>query len=142
MNVVRVELGAASPQSLHLAVTGWVDLVARGLTDDRSMPFNAGSSALIAIGKNGQEDALFGILVFSIDQGFRRVWVDFSYVAPEFRGQGAYTALWGAIVKFAEETKCLTIESATSMNNTVMRAIAKKQHRQEGVVHLLYKVNP
>lgn len=70
----------------------------------------------------------------------RRLWLQLGYVLPEFRGKGIYRVLWKALVEKAVEKKAQHICSATSIDNSVMRAVAKKQGRQEFAIGLRYVV--
>lgn len=142
-NPVVMEIGrlGLNADGMQLAVAGWLDVEQRGYGNGR-MPLFADRCAFLVYAPNGQELVLAGLIAFTVDTELNRVWVDLSYVRPEFRGQSLYTMLWDTLVRYATTAGIDTIESATSANNTVMRAVAKKQHRQEAAVQLVYKVRP
>jgi GNAT superfamily N-acetyltransferase len=131
------------PAAVQLAVRGWLEMEERGYGSGRNVPpFTSDSQALAAIVANGQEKMVGGVITFTTDQALSRLWIDMSYVMPEFRGTGVYRSMWEALVRIAVANNFATIESATSMRNAPMRAVAKKMHRVEEAVYLVYKVMP
>jgi GNAT superfamily N-acetyltransferase len=139
--IVALPRMGTEPAATMLAVKGWLELQEKGYGDGR-LPFHTDMQALMAISANGQDPIPVGIMVFTVDTVLSRLWIDLSFVSPEFRGRGVYTAMWEALVSIARQAGIATIESATATSNTTMRAVARKQHREEKAVWMVFKVNP
>lgn len=125
--------------ALELAMRGWADCVEKGLSDG-TLNVHAGLNAFVGYAMNGREQLPVSVMTFEYDKAQKRVWIYQSYTIPEFRGRGCYTALWNAMVAHSIGLKAASIESATHVRNTAMRAIAKKMGRYEESVVLKFNL--
>lgn len=139
IEIVLVE-GLNNTPALDLAVRGWAECVEKGFGDG-TLNVHASLHAFIAYAQNGREMIPAGVMTFDFDTSLKRVWIFQSYTLPEFRGRGIYNAMWASMVAHATENlKAVKIESGTHVRNSAMRAIAKKQGRDEEAVTLTYRL--
>lgn len=130
---IRVELveGLNQTPALPLAIRGWLELEEQYLGYG-TFGIGTDSNAFIGYAMNGREQLPVGVMAWSFYKNDKRVWIAMSYVLPEFRGRGVYSAMWARMVEHAAtELKAATIESGTHVKNTAMRAVARKQGRFE-----------
>lgn len=132
---IRVDLvdGINNTPAAELAVRGWLDAVENGWSDG-NLNMASGLRAFIGYTQNGRDMLPVGVVTFSIESA--HVWVHQSFVLPEFRGRGVYSAMWNELLgHVAELPNVRSIQSATHVNNKAMRAIAARQGRREiGVI--------
>lgn len=139
VKVVVVE-GLNGTPAAELAVRGWCETVERGFGDG-NLNMNAGLNAMIGYAANGRDMLPVGVITWDATDS-ARAWVYQSYVLPEFRGRGVYSAMWAALVDHAMRKlpKVRSIESATHIRNIAMREIAKKLGRREEAVILRFDI--
>jgi ribosomal protein S18 acetylase RimI-like enzyme len=132
---LRVELieGINSTPAAELAVRGWLENVENGLSDGE-LNMGANLNAFVGYAQNGRDVLPVGVITWDVDAA--RIWVHQSYVLPEFRGRGVYSAMWNELVGHAQGLPNVrSIQSATHVNNKAMRTIAARQGRREtGVI--------
>lgn len=131
----RVVTGPVSlfPEAVVLIISGQADLLARGLADSRLEISQAWQCVMVKVDRD-RDLVPAGIIAFTVDEARSLVWVQMSFVVPEFRGQGVYRFMYEALRTIAKQHRCRTIEGATHVNNTVMRSVAKKVGRVEQCV--------
>jgi RimJ/RimL family protein N-acetyltransferase len=119
-------------------VRGWLDNVEHGLSD-HELNMGANLQAFIGYIGNGRDMVPAGVITWNVDAA--RIWVHQSYVLPEFRGRGLYSAMFAELLKHVREKlpNVRSIQSATHVNNKAMRAIAARQGRQE--VAIIIKID-
>lgn len=139
---LAVELveGLNGSAAVSLALRGWIEINDAGLHDG-TMNVHAGLHAIIGHAQNGRDMLPVGVITFDHDVNFNRVWIFQSYVVPEFRGRGVYTAMWAKLVEHsAEKLHVRSIEGATHVRNSAMRAVAKRMGRVEEAVILKFSL--
>jgi len=130
--------GLNNTPALELAMRGWAEMHEKGLSDG-NLNIHSSLKAFVAIAPNGHDKLPVGVMTFDPEPTLRRVWIFQSYVIPEFRGRGIYTALWNKLVEYATvELKAKSIQSGTHVRNSAMRAVAKRQGRYEESVLLRF----
>lgn len=133
---IRVDLvdGINGTPAAELAVRGWLDNIESGFSDGE---LNMGHSlkAFIGYAQNGRDMLPVGVITWDVDAA--RIWVHQSYVLPEYRGRGVYSAMWNELIDHAQGLPNVrSVQSATHVNNKAMRAIAARQGRRETAVFL------
>lgn len=136
---VRLFDGVNNTPAAELAVRGWLDVVERGFGDG-SLNMGHDQKAIVAYAMNGREQLPVGVMTYRLLDWCREVLICQSYVLPEFRGRGCYTAMWERMVLEAAELKAVAIVSGTHTRNQAMRTIAAKQGRVEVAVSLRYEL--
>jgi len=132
--------GINNTPALGLAIRGWADCEERGLGDG-TLNVHATMKAFLACAQNGREMIPAGVMTWEYDAALKRVWIYQSYVLPEFRGRGIYNLLWARMVEHAAiDLKAHSIQSATHIRNSAMRAIAARQGRFEECVVLRFNL--
>lgn len=118
----------------ELAVKGWLEIVAT--YGDLELNMGATLHAIIGYAPNGRDKLAVGVITFDVEAA--RAWVHQSYVLPEFRGRGVYSAMWATLVEHVAKKlpNVRSIQSATSVRNKTMRTIAARQGRREEAVTL------
>lgn len=129
----------ANTPALRLAMLGWVDVFERGL-GERTCNVYSNLKGLVAFAPNGKDLIPAGVMTYDHTEHNNEIFIYQSYVIPEFRGIGCYTALWNAMVAKGIELKAAKICSATSMRNSAMRAIAARQGRTEDFVYTSFNL--
>lgn len=133
---IELLAGIYETPALTLAVAGWAECQEKGWGDGTLNIFSD-IKAFLARVRVGQEIVPAGVLTFDYQPPFKRVWIYQSYVIPEMRGRGVYTAMFNKLVEYSiADLKAVSIQSGTHVRNTAMRAIAKKQGRYEECVTL------
>ena len=127
----------ANTPALRLAMLGWVDVQERGL-GERVCNVYSNLKGLVAFAANGKDLIPAGVMTYDHTEHNNEIFIYQSFVLPEHRGIGCYTALWNAMVAKGIELKVAKICSSTSMRNSAMRAIAARQGRVEEAVTLSY----
>lgn len=131
----------ASPRAAQFAMLGWLEMIEKGYIDGLAdLAFHINMPCGVASVHGAGEPMPAGVMVYSIDATLGRIWIDMSWTAHEYRGQGVYTAMWQAMIANARSLGMSKIQSATSIRNEGMRRIAKKQGRIERVIQLDYMV--
>lgn len=127
--------GLNGTPAAELAVRGWLEINEKGLGGNE-LNMSSTLNAVIGYAPNGRDVLPVGVITWNVDDA--RVWVHQSYVVPEFRGRGVYSAMWLALVNkvIADLPAVRSIQSATHVRNQAMRAIAAKQGRREEAVTL------
>ena len=137
-NPIEVELifGLAESPAAQLATLGWLECVEKGLSDGNPV-MRIDQNAVLGYVKQGQERTPAGVITFEHVPHWKQVFIVQSYVLPQFRGQGVYSAMFNRLVEHAiVDMKATNIQSSTHVRNVAMRAIAKKQGRFEECVTL------
>lgn len=132
---IRVDLieGLTGTPALELAIRGWAECVENHFGDG-TLGVHGEQHAMLAYAPNGRDMLPVGVMTFTHYPTTKLVWIQQSYVVPEFRGRGIYTTMWRKMVEHAVSLKVLSIQSGTHTRNATMRAIAKKQGRFEEFV--------
>lgn len=130
--------GLNGTPAAELAVRGWLEDVEK--YGQLELNMGAAHHALIGYAPNGRDMLPVGVLTFDTDAA--RVWIYQSYVLPEFRGRGVYSAMWTRLIEHVQHDlpKVRSIQSATNVRNQAMRAIAKRQDRREEAVTLRFDI--
>jgi GNAT superfamily N-acetyltransferase len=138
----RIVTGPVSlfPEAVVLIVSGQADLLARGLADSRLEISQAWQCVMVKVDRD-RDLVPAGIIAFTVDEARSLVWVQMSFVVPEFRGQGVYRFMYEALRAIAKQHRCRTIEGATHIKNTVMRSVAKKLGRTECAIILTEEID-
>lgn len=84
--------------------------------------------------------APIGVMVWTEEKWNKGLWLLLSYVSPDHRRRGVFTAMWSALVEKAKEKKLGFIRSMTNVHNYPMRAAAEKVGRVEDCVRMVYRV--
>jgi len=131
----RVLVGSLGlfPDASILAVRAQAELISKGFADSRAEISASWECVLVAV-EQGREFVPAGMISFAHDAPIGRMWLQLSYVVEEYRGRGVYKLMYNAVRTIAQQRKCRTIESATHIKNTAMRAIGKKLGRTEEFV--------
>jgi RimJ/RimL family protein N-acetyltransferase len=134
LRVVRVEALNGTPAAT-LAVKGWLELQEKGFSDG-SLNMLGNMHAFVGYAENGRDMLPVGVITFTVE--IARLWIHQSYVLPEFRGRGVYSAMWAELVSHVTLNlpNIREITSAAHAKNQAMRAIAKRQGRVEEAVIL------
>lgn len=119
--------------ALPLALRGVLELIDAGLSDP-VLTLDWDAAAIVAF-SNGKP---VGVLVWKKLDWRKEAFIQLGYVLPDHRGQGAYRALWHALIDKAVELKLHHIESGTHLDNAAMRAVARALGRTEHGVYLQY----
>jgi ribosomal protein S18 acetylase RimI-like enzyme len=114
-----------------LAVRGWTECVEKGWNEDGTFNMHVTYRSLVAMAPNGRDRIPVGVITYNYDEKDGEIFVLQSYVEPEFRGRGIFTALWDELVAQAIKLKAVKIRSGVSPKNEAIRAIAKRQGRRE-----------
>jgi hypothetical protein len=126
--------GLNETPALDLAIRGWADAQERNFGDG-SMNCHSSLKAFIGWSDSGGVSSRrvpVGVITFENEPALKRVWVFQSYVLPEYRRRGIYTAMWDSLVLHAiNECKAKSIQSGVHVKNVEMRAAAKSQGRIE-----------
>lgn len=133
---IRVDFvdGINGTPAAELAVRGWLDTLEHGYSDG-TINMQAELKAFIGYAQNGRDMLPVGVVTFFVDNA--RIWVQQSFVLPEFRGRGVYSAMWNELIGHAQDLPAVrSIESGMHVNNKAMRAIAARQGRRETAVIL------
>lgn len=126
--------------ALRLATLGWLDGHERGLGENVANIF-MNLKAFVAFAKNGRDTVAAGVMTYEHHQCHNNeIFIYQSYVLPEFRGRGLYTAMWNEIVAKGIELKAVKICSVTSVRNSAMRMIAARQGRVEEAITLSFNL--
>jgi RimJ/RimL family protein N-acetyltransferase len=126
--------------ALSLAIQGWAETNAAGLGEG-ILNCHASHKAILGWAQNGRDLLPVGVLTFDDEPLFRRVWIYQAFVLQEFRGRGVYTAMWAKLVEHSVETlKARSIQYATHLRNSAMRAAAKRTGCIEEAVHLRFNL--
>lgn len=120
-----------SGDAARLACAGWLELSEKGWTDDEPN-IHGSHPCILASAPDGQQSVPAGVVVFQRQPG--AIFAYLSYVAPEFRGRGVYTAMLDELRAVAVNCGASYVDSAVAGANAPMRAIAKKQGRSEHAV--------
>lgn len=115
-----------------LAARGWLEGVERGFSGSNEFNMNHNYRSLLALVPNGRDKVPAGVITWSITGN--EAFLFQSYVDPEFRGRGVFTALWNELVAQAVNMRLTKIQSFVHASNVTMRAIAKRQGRREEAV--------
>lgn len=118
-----------------LATLGWVENVEHGLSSGE-LNSHYSYKAFVAY----VDGAPVGVVTWEKLGSSNRLWINQSYVKPEFRRRGVYTKMWEYVVEKAKELKVFEIASGTHPNNAEMRAVAKKLGRTETGIIMSMKV--
>lgn len=129
--------GVNNTPAVDLAVAGWMELRRQGFTL-QAIPLGWDHNAFVAFA--GQEPV--GVLTYQHLGYVKHVAIGTGYVVPEWRGNRIYDRLWAALVAKARDLKAVAIMSDTHVDNATMRAVARRQGRQETGVVLRYVVEP
>jgi GNAT superfamily N-acetyltransferase len=124
----------------ELATRGWLECVEKGWTDG-SLNASSDQKAFVAYVENGREVLPAGVMTWKHFGDTNEIYVFQSFVVPEFRGRGVYTALWQSMVSKAIDLKASAICSGTHSQNRAMRTIAAKQGRREQFVMLRFDLD-
>lgn len=139
-NMVELVDGLVGTPALALAMAGWTEVNQKGLHDG-SMNCYPDLQAVIGYAMNGRDRLPVGVITFNVDSPQRRVWAFQVYVMPEFRGRGVYTAMWAKLVEHsAEVLKVQSIQMATHIRNSTMRAVGQRTGCIEEAVTLRFNL--
>lgn len=130
------------PEAYALAVAGSAELVSKGFADPRSAIYPAQKCYLAQVTENGRDWNPAGVLTYRIEEEIGMVYIDLSYVQPEYRGRRIYSLMYAGLRAHALDRKCRTIHAGTHVKNTVMRAVAARMGRPETFVLYLDDLEP
>jgi ribosomal protein S18 acetylase RimI-like enzyme len=121
-----------------LAARGWLEGIERGFSGSNEFNMSHHYRSLLALVPNGRDRVPAGVITWNPTGN--EAFLFQSYVDPEFRGRGVFTALWNELIAQAMNMKIVKIQSFVHASNSTMRAIAKKQGRREEAVVTTFDV--
>lgn len=128
--------GIDSTPVIAVAVRGHAELLAAGSPEQFVLLHHSYNGIAATV-----DGKVVGVIVWFDQKDSKRIFLQLGYVLPEFRGKGIYGHLWRALIEKAKELKRPEIWSGTAIDNYSMRAVAKKQGREEVAVSLRYRVS-
>lgn len=117
-----------------LATAGWLEVEQAGFGDG-VLNIGGVQKAVLAYLRADRDEVPVGVITFQVDGA--RIWLCQSYVVPEYRGRGIYTAMWAKLYGHAQENlpNVRVLLSATHLRNDTMRKVARRLGREEtGVI--------
>jgi GNAT superfamily N-acetyltransferase len=104
----------------------YADTIEAGFASRDEFILNDDMRVLLA--RSGDKQA--GVLIFGRWESYDTLWVWLGYVAPEFRRQGIYRALWARLVKMAKSEDIRKIGGAARVNNAAMARLNRELGRR------------
>ena len=90
-NAVFKDSQISGSEICYHAYNAYCKIVEEGYTSNRVVPFDNSDSVLYM---KDEKDNVMSLLVYSIDELSRILYINIGYVYPEYRGQGLYTKLY------------------------------------------------
>lgn len=137
---IRTFEGLDNSPAAALVIQGWLDIHDRGMggggwLDD----IRNADRALVAYCANGRDMMPVGVLAWKL-RPENYISVLISFVQPEFRGRGCYSAMWDVLVQTGRQLGATSIWSDTHVKNSAMRSIVARQGREEVYVQIKYDI--
>jgi RimJ/RimL family protein N-acetyltransferase len=113
------------PDAVELAVMGWLELIQKIGDSDGSLKIGWDHRAIVA-----QNDGLtVGVMTWSDEEHLGRLWINLSFVRPDFRRRKVHTIMFQELVEKAKELGRRRIGAGTFVGNKKSLAAMKKQGR-------------
>jgi GNAT superfamily N-acetyltransferase len=118
VRIARVEKLSRCPAAVSLGIDGLQELHHKGWTEESVTGLGYDRPALIAY----DEVTAAGVIIYEVKEWMNSLCVELGYVAPVFRRQGVYRALWAELCLIAGEKGCRRISGSVHRDNAPMQS--------------------
>ena len=126
-NAVFKDSQISGSEICYHAYNAYCKIVEEGYTSNRVVPFDNSDSVLYM---KDEKDNVMSLLVYSIDELSRILYINIGYVYPEYRGQGLYTKLYKKLLSIRNaEYKKYEIRGGIHISNSNMKNWMDKLNR-------------
>jgi RimJ/RimL family protein N-acetyltransferase len=139
--IVAYSKMAAHTPAFALISEGWNDLVQEGLTSEwvGYSPVGFDNEVLYAVRGSGADAEIIGVLCYMVLKDVQNIHVTLGYVEPTSRGQGAYRAMWDALMARAKAAGIVKVVGVVHPANKAMQGVMQKLGRK--LVGLTYGID-